>query len=105
MHHKYDITYPKFVANERTVDWLHTAIAEGAMLTLKHGNKSMNIRIAVPDQLQWNIIPVKQLMNKVDSYNPDAKMLCFEAVAPADGNLNFEVIFTPGSVQGKQPAK
>ena len=81
------------------------AIAEGAMLTLKHGNKSMNIRIAVPDQLQWNIIPVKQLMNKVDSYNPDAKMLCFEAVAPADGNLNFEVIFTPGSVQGKQPAK
>lgn len=74
---------------------------EGATLKLEHGKKTMNVRIAAPGNMQWSVTPAEQLMNKLDSRNPNARMVWFEAVAPADGKLDLDVVFTPGSVKSK----
>ena len=47
----------------------------------------------------WKTVGTAKTPNEWDSENPGTVMVCFEAVAPASGQLALSVLFTPGSVR------
>ncbi len=69
------------------------------VLNLKKGKASMTVTVRKPAAIKWELTPAEKLMGKTDSPNKGAVMATFEAVAPADGKLDIDVLFTPGSVK------
>lgn len=72
---------------------------EGNVLNLKKGKESMTVTVRTPSASKWELTPAEKLTGKTDSPNKGAVMATFETVAPADGKLDIDVLFTPGSVK------
>ncbi|MGE4564825.1 MAG: heparinase II/III family protein [Victivallaceae bacterium] len=76
---------------------VETSIA-GNVLKLKKGKESMTVTVRKPSTVSWELTPAEKLMGATDSPNKGAEMATFEMTAPADGKLDIDVLFTPGSV-------
>ncbi|MCK5803464.1 MAG: heparinase II/III family protein [Lentisphaeria bacterium] len=76
----------------------------GAAVLLTQKKATMTVTKLAPDDAVWIVIDTETPRNEWDSKNKGTRMLAFEAVAPASGELHLAVLFTPGSC-GKSAIK
>lgn len=70
----------------------------GLAVFLRDGEERLLVTRLAPTQgVSWQVFHSAEPPNEWDSPNPNTRMLGFEAVFPASGELNLGVVFTPGS--------
>ena len=66
-------------------------------LLLREAGKQLRLTPLHNSATAWKTAETAKTPNEWDSENPGSVMVCFDAVAPASGELNLSVLFTPGS--------
>ena len=69
----------------------------GPAIELRRQDARLAIRILSPQASKWQTIDTAKPRNQWDSPNPGTRMVAFESVAPASGELILAVLATPGS--------
>lgn len=69
----------------------------GATVTLRDGEQTLRVTRMAPQGVAWQVYNTAEPPNEWDSPNRNTRMLGFEAVFPASGELHLGVVFTPGS--------
>lgn len=69
----------------------------GATVTLRDGEQTLRVTRMAPKGVAWQVYNTAEPPNEWDSPNRNTRMLGFEAVFPASGELHLGVVFTPGS--------
>jgi hypothetical protein len=78
------------------------AASNSTDLLLRQSGKTLRLRALHTPAPQWRTSPANP-QQSWDSPNKGITLLSFEAVAPASGELTFDVLFSPGSVSGIAP--
>jgi hypothetical protein len=65
-------------------------------IELQQQDARLTLAILSPPACTWQIIDTARPRNEWDSPNPGTRMIAFEAVAPASGELTLAVLATPG---------
>jgi hypothetical protein len=71
----------------------------GSTLTLRDGDARLRLALLSPSASRWQTIDTETPRNEWDSPNPGTRMVAFEAVAPASGELRLAVLLAPGSAK------
>jgi hypothetical protein len=69
----------------------------GAAVILRDGEQTLRVTRMAPKGIAWQVYNTAEPPNEWDSPNRNTRMLGFEAVFPASGELHLGVVFTPGS--------
>jgi hypothetical protein len=70
----------------------------GGTLLLRQAGRRLRLKALHDPAAAWRTYETATPPNEWDSPNPGTMMVGFEAVAPASGELDLDVLFTPGSV-------
>jgi hypothetical protein len=73
--------------------------AQGNDMILKAGDKSLAVRAVAPAAVTWAVADLSTPPNAWDVANKGARMISFEAEAPATGAVEFRVLLVPGGAQ------
>ena len=68
-----------------------------AAVILTQGKATMTVTRLAPGDAHWTLVDTETPAHEWDSRNKGTRMLAFEAIAPASGELSPAVLFTPGS--------
>jgi hypothetical protein len=69
--------------------------ARTGSVTLSDGGKRLTLTALHDAKTEWKTEDAAEPKNEWDSKNPGMKLLLFEVPAPASGELEFSVLFTP----------
>jgi hypothetical protein len=72
---------------------------------LRQQDARLTLRILSPQETKWQTIDTAKPRNDWDSPNPGTRMVAFETVAPASGDLSLAVLATPGSCADSMHSK
>jgi hypothetical protein len=68
-------------------------------VVLQQGGQKLSLRLVAPSNVVWSEVDTAKPRHEWDSPNPGTRMMAFEAVAPASGELTLAVVATPGSCE------
>jgi len=71
-------------------------VRDGASIELRQKDARLTLTILSPRAATWRTIDTAKPRNEWDSPNHGTRMVAFEAVAPASGELTLAVLATPG---------
>jgi hypothetical protein len=72
---------------------------DGSAIELGRQDARLTIRILSPQSSKWQTLDIAKPRNQWDSPNPGTRMVAFESVTPASGELILAVLATPGSCE------
>jgi len=75
----------------------------GSSVALRQDDARLTLTILSPENAAWQVIDTATPRNQWDSPNRGTRMLAFEIVAPASGELTLAVLATPGSAPASKP--
>jgi hypothetical protein len=78
--------------------------AQGADMLLKDGEKSLAVRAAAPSPVAWAVSDLSKPPNEWDVANKGSRMISFESVAPASGEVHLSVMLVPGGATAERQA-
>jgi hypothetical protein len=70
---------------------------EQRAVTLRQNRERLTLTLVAPSGNQWKEIDTARPRNEWDSPNPGTRMITFEALAPASGEVTLVVVATPGT--------
>jgi hypothetical protein len=76
----------------------------GDAMSLRDGDARLELRILSPPDTAWQIIDTARPRNDWDSPNRGTRMVAFQAIAPASGELTLAVVARPGSCRESDTA-
>jgi hypothetical protein len=68
-------------------------------MELTQDGEKLGLRLLGPETAEWRIVNTEKPAREWDSPNPDTRMIAFEAVAPANGHLQWAVQCIPGGLK------
>ena len=73
--------------------------ASGDVVHTRDGRATLMLDLLCPGSSRWRLVDTETPRNEWDSPNPGTRMVAFEAVAPASGELRLAALLTPGSTE------
>jgi len=74
-------------------------------IKLSRGDARLTMTILAPESITWTTVDTATPRNEWDSPNRGTRMIAFEAVAPASGELVLAVLAQPGEEPTKRPVE
>ncbi|NQU19644.1 MAG: heparinase II/III family protein [Candidatus Nealsonbacteria bacterium] len=78
---------------------------DGASIVLRQKDVRLTLSILAPQTATWKLIDTAKPRNQWDSPNRGTRMVAFETIAPASGQLTLAVLARPGSCAASDEPK